>query len=335
MDPDSFDPLAGGSGRLIIDNATQASDHGVVSSSSWWTSSSTPGFYGSDYSVASTGPVYDPARFWFKTDEQRCYVVEAWWPAGPNRASAITWLGWDQAGREVGSAVVDQRFGGKIWNLLGEWTFPPGRNQVLISRWTTEGAFAVADAIRLTPCGSTAPHVPSDDEPSDEPATTAPDLDVPYFYQYDNRYEPSATCGVTSTAMVINWWQPGRVSPDDLYLYYGKAQAQSPSGVTSIYQSEGLYGTWTQTGTRAQIRAHLDEGRPVVAHGFWTSAGHITAIVGYDDQGWIVNDPAGDWEVCYGCGGGDHVRYAFSGGWDQNLSWDGDIWFSVSDTEPF
>ena len=57
-------------------------------------------------------------------------------------------------------------------------------------------------------------------------------------------------------------------------------------------------------------------------------------IVGYDDTSWIVNDPAGDWEVCYQCGPGDHIRYAFGGGWDQNLSYDGDIWYSVSDLRP-
>jgi hypothetical protein len=96
-----------------------------------------------------------------------------------------------------------------------------------------------------------------------------------------------------------------------------------------------LYGRWTRTGDRNQIRAHLDEGRPVIVHGFWTSSGHIAAIVGYDEVDWIVNDPAGNWEICYGCGRADHIRYAIGGAWDQNMSWDGDIWFSVSDTEPF
>ncbi len=160
-------------------------------------------------------------------------------------------------------------------------------------------------------------------------------LDVPYFYQYDNRYEPGATCGITSTAMAINWWRANRVTPDALYLDYGKAQGQSPSGIAQIYQWEGLYADWTVTGTRAQIRAHLDAGRPVVAHGYWTGSGHVTAIVGYDGDDWIVNDPAGDWYNCYGCGTADHVRYPIGGSWDDELSVDGDIWFSVSDLQPF
>lgn len=159
-------------------------------------------------------------------------------------------------------------------------------------------------------------------------------LDVPYFYQYDNRYEPGSTCGITSTAMAIGWWLPGRVTPDDLYLDYGKAQGQSPSGIAQIYRWEGLYADSTTTGTRAQIRAHLDAGRPVVAHGYWTGSGHVVAIVGYDDQDWIVNDPAGDWYTCYGCGAADHVRYPRGGSWDAELSVDGDVWFSVSDVAP-
>jgi hypothetical protein len=160
-------------------------------------------------------------------------------------------------------------------------------------------------------------------------------LDVPYFYQYDNLYEPGATCGLTSAAMVLGWWTgAGAPSPDELYTTYGKAQGQSPSGLAALYRYEGLHGESTVSGSRADIVAHLDAGRPVVVHGDWTGAGHIAVIIGYDDADWIVNDPAGDWEVCYGCGGGDGVRYARGGAWDAAMSWDGDVWLSVADVAP-
>jgi hypothetical protein len=161
------------------------------------------------------------------------------------------------------------------------------------------------------------------------------DLDVPYFYQYDNSHEPGATCGITSTAMALNWWLPGLTTPDELYETYGKAQAQSPSGIAEIYGAEGLAALHSTTGTRADILAHLDAGRPVIVHGWWTSSGHIAVIVGYDDADWIVNDPAGDWYVCYGCGEADHVRYPRGGEWDVEMSFDGDVWLSVSDDSPF
>ena len=160
-------------------------------------------------------------------------------------------------------------------------------------------------------------------------------LDVPYFYQYDNAYEPSSTCGITSAAMLIDSFFPGRTTPDALYATYGKAQGQSPSGLAQLYAWEGLASDWTTTGTRDDIRAHLDAGRPVVAHGWWTSAGHVTVIIGYDDQDWIVNDPAGDWAECYGCGGGEAVRYPLGGEWDALMSTDGDLWISAADTAAF
>ncbi len=161
------------------------------------------------------------------------------------------------------------------------------------------------------------------------------DLDVPYFYQYNNSYEPGSTCGVTSVAMAINWWNPNQATPDDLYLTYGKAQAQSPSGIAALQRWEGLYARHTTGGTRGQIKSHLDAGRPVVVHGYWTGSGHITVIVGYDETDWLVNDPAGDWYTCYGCGYADHVRYPMGGRWDDLMSWDGDIWFTASSDTAF
>ena len=98
---------------------------------------------------------------------------------------------------------------------------------------------------------------------------------------------------------------------------------------------EGLYARHTTGGTRGQIKSHLDAGRPVVVHGYWTGSGHITVIVGYDETDWLVNDPAGDWYTCYGCGYADHVRYPMGGRWDDLMSWDGDIWFTASSDTAF
>jgi hypothetical protein len=160
-------------------------------------------------------------------------------------------------------------------------------------------------------------------------------IDVPYFYQYDNTYEPGSTCGITSAAMLVDTFHPDSVTPDTLYLRYGKSAGQSPSTLAALYEDEGLHADWTTTGTRAQIRAHLDAGRPVVAHGYWTGSGHVVVIVGYSDTDWIVNDPAGDWYTCYGCGEADHVHYPLGGSWDDAMSVDGDLWFSTADETAF
>ena len=63
---------------------------------------------------------------------------------------------------------------------------------------------------------------------------------------------------------------------------------------------------------------------------------NILVIVGHDSDGWIVNDPAGDWFVCYGCEvSGEGVSYPYGSAADDALSYDGDIWFSVASTSGF
>ena len=121
-------------------------------SSDWWSSTSASGFYNTGYWVAPTGSISDPAHFRFKTDAERCYTVDAWWTSGTDRSASVTFAGWDEDDAEVGRKSVSQQSNGKQWNTLGNWTFPAGWNQVLLSRWTGSGKYAIADAVRLTPC---------------------------------------------------------------------------------------------------------------------------------------------------------------------------------------
>ena len=152
---------------------------------------------------------------------------------------------------------------------------------------------------------------------------------VPYYYQYDNDFEPTSTCGLTSAAMMLGSRGRNR-TPDALYRDYGKTQGQSPEALAELYRWEGFTADSGRSATRAQLRAMLDAGDPVVVHGFWTSAGHIVTLIGYDSTGWLVHDPAGDWYHGYGGSWGDSVHYPFNSAWDDNLSWDGDIWWSTA-----
>jgi N-acetyl-anhydromuramyl-L-alanine amidase AmpD len=141
--------------QFVIDSnnaANDASAYGFTVSSKWWSSTSISGYWNTGYWAAPTESVSDPASFWFETDASRCYSVEAWWTSGSNRPSAITFVGWDESSREMGRATVDQTKNGGKWNSLGKWIFPAGRNQVLLSRWAASGKYAIADAVRLTPC---------------------------------------------------------------------------------------------------------------------------------------------------------------------------------------
>ena len=159
---------------------------------------------------------------------------------------------------------------------------------------------------------------------SSSPAGTSGFASVPYYYQYDNDFEPTATCGLTSAAMLL-----GARIAHRMRCIETMAQGQSPEALAELYRWEGLTADSGRTASRAELRAMLDAGSPVVVHGFWTSAGHIVTLVGYDNTGWLVHDPAGDWYHGYGSSWGESVHYPFNSAWDDNLSC-GDIWWSTA-----
>lgn len=138
--------------------------------------------------------------------------------------------------------------------------------------------------------------------PKPEPKPNANPLDVKYYYQYANRFEPGATCGLTSAAMLLA--HKGKsVTPDDLYTQFGKPQGQSPERLAALYKSFNLKSTHTYSGTYQDIRNAIDAGSPVVLHGYFTNPGHIVCVVGYEGKdSFIVNDPAGVWDGRKGSG---------------------------------
>lgn len=128
--------------------------------------------------------------------------------------------------------------------------------------------------------------------------------DVPYFYQYSNTYSPSASCQNTSIAMVLAYLGWNGV-PDDITLSYGKDYAQSPAGLADLFNRYASRDQLSKrlvpntSGSLAGLRAELDQGRPVIVHGFFTSYGHVLVVLGYDEDGYYVNDPAGAWSQVF------------------------------------
>ena len=160
-----------------------------------------------------------------------------------------------------------------------------------------------------------------------------------YYFQLNNRYEPYATCGVSSAAMLLSA-HGINVTPDQLYIRFGKRKGQSPGGLASIYKAYGLYATSTYTATRMDIKRHLDSGRPVVVHGWMTGPGHIVTFIGYNEKGWIVNDPRGVWKGCYKCGfkanlSGKGVVYSYKSLYGSVMGYDKQIWISTASKTKF
>ncbi len=123
---------------------------------------------------------------------------------------------------------------------------------------------------------------------------------VPYFYQFANSYSPGSTCANTSVAMVLAYYGWSG-TPDELTAYYGVSTAQSPSGLASVFNQDAAYFGLSQrllpttSGSLTELRAELDAGRPVIVHGYFTTVGHVLVVLGYDHNGYWVNDPAGTW----------------------------------------
>ena len=131
-----------------------------------------------------------------------------------------------------------------------------------------------------------------------------PTSDVPYFFQYNNTLYPGSSCQNTSVAMVLahlGW----RGRPDDITRGWGKDYAQRPHNLSYMFNTisseEGLSGALqtTTNGTLEEFRSALSSGYVVIAHGYFTSYGHVLVVTGYDGTYYTVNDPAGAWRQTF------------------------------------
>lgn len=213
---------------------------------------------------------------------------------------------WDNAGATAGT----------YWSCAAKWT-----------RWGVAGDRDAQAKVYLPfiSCGSSAPAVP-----------TAPsgkvDMVMPHKAQMDNYYEKCCSCGMTSATMVLNYLGGLNTDVDDNWEAYGKLAGQSPEGVASIFEAKGFTAKFSYKGTKAELKAHLDAGRPLVVNSFLTD-GHVIVFRGYDDKGWFVNDPAGhrfNGGYFSRSGAGAHYTHAQvqdcgRGCWMN----DGDIWYAT------
>ncbi|HEY9807838.1 MAG TPA: C39 family peptidase [Halomicronema sp.] len=137
-------------------------------------------------------------------------------------------------------------------------------------------------------------------EPKPRPASFR--LAVPYKSQMDNWYNPTGACNVTSIAMCLEYLKtPRRKSSgqfeDELYQYAinkGYSRWEGPD-LAKIVRDYGRQDKYTRAGTIEGVKNWIAGGNPVVIHGYFTSFGHIIVVVGYDEDGFIVHDPYGEW----------------------------------------
>jgi len=132
---------------------------------------------------------------------------------------------------------------------------------------------------------------------------TIVELKVPYLSQRDNQIAPGGTCNVTSIAMCMAFFgepvlrETGEQLEDYLtrYCLDNGLSRHSPGDLEVLAQRHGYRPRFSAHSTWKQVKAHLDSGKPCVVHGWFTASGHIITITGYDENGWVVNDPWGEW----------------------------------------
>jgi hypothetical protein len=140
---------------------------------------------------------------------------------------------------------------------------------------------------------------PGNDEP--EPPVAA----IPYWDQKANYYDPYGSCSITSLAMITDYFgftnpQVNGRTPDYLYEELGGVLQDVPSLKWGFDQMAARAGSAkransTTTGTITQLRQAVTSGKLAIVHGWFTSAGHILVVTGFDGTHYTVNDPYGQW----------------------------------------
>lgn len=129
-------------------------------------------------------------------------------------------------------------------------------------------------------------------------------LNVPYFSQLDNENNPHGSCNVTSLAMCMAFYghpmrnpKTGEQLEDELYRYMGSnnLSRHSPQDLDKVFTIYGYEDDFRPDAKWADVKASIDAGRPCVVHGWFTRSGHIIVIIGYNEKGWVVHDPYGEW----------------------------------------
>lgn len=131
-------------------------------------------------------------------------------------------------------------------------------------------------------------------------------LDVKYYSQRDNYRDANRTCFSSTCAMWVNFYRPGVLlgdQGDDDYIKTVFEYGDTTSAQTQLYalNAYGIKAEFRQDGSLDDLRALIDAGHPVpvgILHKGTKDApsggGHWLLVTGYDNAGFICNDPWGE-----------------------------------------
>ncbi|MEG3899567.1 MULTISPECIES: C39 family peptidase [unclassified Microcoleus] len=166
-----------------------------------------------------------------------------------------------------------------------------------------------------------------------DPVPNNVELNVPYFSQRDNPRFDWSTCNVTAIAMVLYYYgvrsKWGGQLEDELlqwcFNYAGQGSQTDHNVLSALIQAYGFKTSFSASRKWADVRSELLNRRPVVLAGDFTAAGHIITLIGYNSQGYIVQDPWGDALTGYSDTEGRKLMYPY-GYVNQVAGPDGNVW---------
>jgi hypothetical protein len=127
-------------------------------------------------------------------------------------------------------------------------------------------------------------------------------LPIPYKSQRDNLLNPDGSCNVTSIAMCLQYLDVARKQTqgqfeDELYNYAIRSNysRHNPNDLARIVQDYGCRDDFRMDANMDQVKEWLADGKPAVIHGYFTDFGHIVVATGYDENGFLIHDPYGEW----------------------------------------
>ncbi|MER3477312.1 MAG: hypothetical protein C4287_13440 [Leptolyngbya sp. ERB_1_2] len=84
--------------------------------------------------------------------------------------------------------------------------------------------------------------------------------------------------------------------PDELdrYCSDNNLDRHEPDALAQVAQAYGCDDRFSKTASFEQIKEWLIQGNPAIVHGYFTPSGHIICIIGYNEKGFVVNDPYGE-----------------------------------------
>ena len=204
-EPQPQDPV-----EIIVDSSAGNNDPArakMTASGEWSATAATPGYYGNNYSFATTAPVADAAEFSFFLNVAGKKKIDVWYTAGANRSPDVPVIPFDAKGTQLGTVKVNMQQGGKQWATVGTFDFTAGWNKVALSRWTIAGYVVVADAIRVTGSDAVPNPAPTDPTAADLLALTETCVPVPGISKFKiDASSGSATVQICQLNGAI-WWR--------------------------------------------------------------------------------------------------------------------------------